>query len=316
MIFTLEWCIYNIVTIFIVITIVTLCVTGFFIYRRHKKYGLGPRYLSILYIDGLNIKSIGNILCIIGIILAILGLLYPWYTISYDISALNISQEFRTTGMTDLLKLDGLDGLQVKIPGQNGFTPLGAVAIPFSVFIAIGIIFMIIATIGIYHSKKLGRKYIWKGIRLLIPIILILVAIIALGGIVKSVIGENQGADSMTQVLNEISSSPFGGERTFNVGLDQGVTASIDISWGLGLGAILLLLSGIIIIISGILEIMANTQFFTTKIPIEKLSKKVKSAQTPQPVQPAPKEGKFCTECGKNLTEKDTFCTNCGKKVK
>ncbi|RKX95282.1 MAG: hypothetical protein DRP55_10440, partial [Spirochaetes bacterium] len=72
--FIFEWFLYNFVTIFVVLTVVSLGVILYRIYRRHKKYGLGPRVVSMLYIDGFNLKSIGNILCFVGIIVAIVGL--------------------------------------------------------------------------------------------------------------------------------------------------------------------------------------------------------------------------------------------------
>ena len=75
--FILEWFVYNFVLLFFLVTVLSLLLIGFFIYRRHKKYGLGPRIISLLYIDGMNVKSIGNILCILAIILAILGLMFP-----------------------------------------------------------------------------------------------------------------------------------------------------------------------------------------------------------------------------------------------
>ena len=72
--FTLELLVYNLVTIFIIIACVIIALMLFFIYRRHKKYGLGPRFVSMFYINGINYHSIGNILCIIAIIMAFIGL--------------------------------------------------------------------------------------------------------------------------------------------------------------------------------------------------------------------------------------------------
>ena len=92
--FLLEWIVYNFVTLFIITTIASLAFIIFRIYRRHKKTGLGPRIVSILYIDGLNFKSIGNIMCIVGIIVALFGLINPWYGVSIDIDI----PDYRTTG--------------------------------------------------------------------------------------------------------------------------------------------------------------------------------------------------------------------------
>ena len=327
-IFMLEWFIYSFVMIFIAITIIMFAITGFLIYRRHKKYGLGPRIVSLLYIDGINLKSIGNIVCIIGIVLIILGLIYPWYQISYDTSALDISEEFKTSGLTELLKIDGVSGIQIVIPGQNGFSPLGTLSIPFSVMFGISLIFLIVITIGISYSKKLGSKYITRGIRFLIPVILIIIVMMTLGAVIPSdIAGNDEVSGSISNILNSVSNSPFGNEQTFNIDVGDGLFAPLKLSWGLGAGAWYLLIGGIVLIISGILEKIANTQFFKTKIPIP--GKKNQVMQTPQkpnqPQLPDPSKKKkqkkektkenFCSQCGSELEENATFCINCGNRL-
>ena len=288
--FLLEWFVYNFITIFIIITLLLFALNGFLIYRRHKKHGLGPRIVSILYIDGLNLKSIGNILCIVGIFIAIFGLLYPWYQVSYDTSALGISEEFRTFGMTQLMEIDGVNGIQIIIPGQNGFSPLGTISIPFSLVLGVSLIFLIVTTIGVAYSKKLGGKYIWRSIRLLIPILLILFVIMLLGSIISSeIIGSNEASDSIVNVLNSISSSPLGSEETFNIGVGNGLYAPLKMKWGLGLGGQLLLLAGAIIIIAGILELISRKTFFEEKIyekPHKKKLLKLRKSKEPELTEP------------------------------
>jgi hypothetical protein len=275
------------------------------------------------------LHSIGNILCIVGIILAFIGLFNPWYTISYEATgSILTGSSFQTEGMVDLLSFDGINGFRVSIPGASGPIPMGSLVFPFSIFIAIGLIFMIIATVGIPLSKKLGTKYIWRGIRLLFPFILILVFIILLGSIVHEMEGGSGASSYIEEIIDPLISSPFGGQSSTSFGISAG-TAQVNLQWGLGIGAWLLLFAGIIILISGILEIIANTQFFVTKIP---LPGKAISKTPPQPApmfqppppqpqaqeQTAPKKkskGSFCTECGTELGDKATFCTECGKKT-
>ncbi|MEF8879226.1 MAG: hypothetical protein V5A64_02385 [Candidatus Thermoplasmatota archaeon] len=274
--FTLEWLIYNFVTIFLLFTFLVLALILFFIYRRHKKYGLGPRICSILYIDGINLKSIGNILCIIGIIVALVGLFNQWYSVSYSI----ISEggelgAFETEGMQDLLTIDGLKGVQMTIPGEEGPMPMGSFILPFSLFIGIGLFFFILRSIGISRSKKLGKKYIWRGIKTMLPIIFILVAIVALGSIVSSNIGAVGGENFTLDLVDSFSSSPFKG--TENVELPgENFTAQLEIKWGLGLGGQLLLSSGLIFIAAGIIEVISKSDFFETKTSVNKKSKKKK----------------------------------------
>jgi hypothetical protein len=327
MLFTLEWFLYNFVTIFILITLAILALLIFRIYRRHKKYGLGPRIVSMLYINGFNLHSIGNILCIVGIILAFIGLFNPWYVVSYGVSGTGISETFQTEGMTELFNFDGINGLQITVPGADGPTPVGSLVIPFSLFIGIGLIFLIIATIGIPLSKKLSGKYIWRGIRLIIPFIIIVIVIAAMSSFIPSVSPTGDtGTNYAQDILNSIADSPFGGESNTVIS-ESGVSGQINFQWGLGIGIWLLLIAGIILLIAGILELMSKTQFFATKMPLPGQVQPSMPGQQPPvpPTQPpadkkkAPPKGKskatFCGECGTKLEENATFCVKCGKKL-
>jgi hypothetical protein len=323
--FILEWIFYNFVMIFIIVAIITLCVLGFRIWKRRKKHGLGPRIVSFFYIDGLNLKSIGNILCIIGIIIAIFGLFNTWYVVSYDFSSNGDLAEYETSGMTDVMKIDGIDGIEITVPGGNGPVPVGTASLPFSFFIAIGLIFLIIAVIGISHSAKLGRKYLWRGIKLLIPVVLIVIVMMMLSSIIPAdAIPVDPGETDVTEILNSISGSPSGGEQTFIIKAYEGQDYPLKLKWGFGLGAILLLFSAIILLVAGALEISANTQLFTPKTPAEPAKKPKKGKQPPEEPKesPKPKEASkkkaatdVCPECGGKLRKNAKFCTKCGKKL-
>jgi len=54
MLFNLEWFLYNFIMIVILIALLSLAVIGARVYLRNKKYGLGPRIVSMFYIDGFN----------------------------------------------------------------------------------------------------------------------------------------------------------------------------------------------------------------------------------------------------------------------
>ncbi len=331
MLFTLEWFMYNFIIIFIGVSLVIIALMAFRIYRGHKKYGLGPRIFSMLYINGFNLHSIGNILCFLGIIIAFIGLVNPWYHVSYGVSGEGITETFQTQGMVNLLKFDGINGLQITVPGTEGPIPMGSFVLPFSLFIAIGLIFLIIITIGIPLSKKLGSKYIWRGIRVVIPFILILIAIMAISSAIPPMpVEASAGTNYAQDILNSISGNPLGGQTTTYVA-ESGVTGQIDVQWGLGLGGWLLLIAGIIIIIAGILEFMAKTQFFATKIPMggqmppgmqippTQAISSPKSKESKKPSKHKSQKGDhkamFCPECGGELDEKSSFCMKCGKKV-
>jgi len=331
-IFMLEWFFYNFLLIFVLISIAIIAFMVFRIYRRHKKYGLGPRIVSILYIDGFNLHSIGNILCFVGIIIAVFGLFNPWYTVSYSATGTGVTETFHTEDLVDLLSLDGFNGLQINIPGASGPVPMGSFVIPFSLIILIGLIFMIISTIGISLSKKLGGKYIWRGVKLIIPFILIVALLIALSSLVPSMAGGEESS-YIEDIIGPLKSSPIGGESSTTI-IESDVSAQINLSWGVGMGAWMLLISGIVMIVAGILEVFSKHQFFVTKIPLPGKAQPTPQQQNypppppppSQPHEPDKKKGKkkekkiksgdtVCSECGAKLDEGSKFCDECGNKV-
>ena len=165
----------------------------------------------------------------------------------------------------------------------------------------------------------------------------------SIGGLVSDVAGGGAGSNEVTNIFSSISSSPFGGQQTFQFS-SEGFTVSVPMSWGLGLGAQLLLFAGILLLIAGILEIMAKTQFFATKIPLPGQAPPIKGYQPPAPppqqppiqqtpppppppAQPQPAEPKkkspqkktktpkFCPNCGVPLEQDATFCVKCGHQL-
>jgi len=266
------------------LTAVSISLIAFRIYRRHKKHGLGPRIISMFYIDGFNIKSIGNILCILAIIIAVIGLFNSWYVVSTNMNV----ESFETSGMVNMISIDGIDGVKINfLDPSSGPVQLGSFAIPFSLFIGIGLVFLVLATVGISSSKKLGRKYITRGIKLLIPIVIILVIIMQLGAIpFGSMAGE--GADeTIEEILSSISSSPISGQMTIPVSESE-VGGQIVFQWGLDLGGQLLLVAAIVFFIAGIMETTAKTSFFEKRVSDK--SKKSKSEKSPEDLQKIPKE--------------------------
>jgi len=85
-----------------------------------------------------------------------------------------------------------------------------------------------------------------------------------LSGIVSS---DSFGSDNfIVGLLSKISSNPTGGTY-YSQNVFPDVTGDISFKWGLGSGAIYLIISGIILLVAGILEIAAKKDFFQPKIP-------------------------------------------------
>lgn len=249
LILKIEWFFYNFVLIFLILTLLSLSIILFSIYLRYKK--TGKKSLFLASIDGINAKSIGNILCIIGIVIAFLSLLFPWYNAFVDVQ----TGSYKTPGMVKIISIDGIDGIKVNLMEKNsGLIQLFSFPIPFSYVIGIGIILFILSCIGIIESGKAGKKYISRGIKLIIPFVLILIVAILI-----SKFASNQSMElkyGVKEIMAEISSSPLGGDET----LLLPEYGSLHLKWGIDIGAIMLLISGIILIIAGIIEIMAKEE--------------------------------------------------------
>jgi len=262
--FTINWVVYNFVLLFLLYIAVRIAIKGIMIAKTAKTKGLGPRVFSLLYIDGLNAKSLGNILCIVSIIIALLALFQPWYYINANIEVLGIS----TGGTTTIVLIDGFNGVLVNWFLGNGVTQMFGLGIPFSVLLGLGFLVFALATIGISNTSIAGRKYILRGIMNAVPVIVLLVVVMQLTGIVDSVapVLSNQmppqALGEAQDVFEAIGGSPFGG--SFSKSLDYGIPGrqSIDFSWGMGTGAYMLLVSAVLGVIAGFLEITARATLF------------------------------------------------------
>jgi len=253
----LEFVLYHFITIFIAITLISIGLLSYRLYRRKQTSGLGPRFFSFFYIDGFNKHSIGNILFFVGIIIAIIGLVLPWYGISGSIE----SEGYTTEGMVDFLQIDGIEGIQITYPGANGPIAVGSFIIPFALLIGIGFIFTIFKSIGIAESKKLGKLFLWRGIGLITPFILLIIVIFSLGGIIQSAVPDTAGSTDVTTLFSSLSQRPLGGSEMVTVE-ESGVSGTIELVWGLGLGGYLLLIAGAVLICAAVALIMAKKTFY------------------------------------------------------
>jgi len=160
--------------------------------------------------------------------------------------------------------IDGLKGIQINLlDPTTGPVQFGSFLLPFSLLIA--------------RSSKLGAKYLWRGVKLMVPILIIIAIILLSSFAVSSISGlsgeaGDAGSEIIVDVMNALSSSPGGGQESIAV-QTEGISGQIDMQWGLGLGGTLLLAAGLILVIAGIMEPVAKTSFFETKVPEKKLLK-------------------------------------------
>jgi hypothetical protein len=254
--FIAEWFVYNFMAFLILFTFIAVLLLAVAIVRRHRRTGLGPRYFSMLYIDGFNVHSIGNVLCIVGLILTVAAVFLPWYTVSgrFSVFGVNIVQD-------RLLTIDAFQGLQANFPSAQGPVSLGSLVIPIAYIVLIGTVLLVLGTVGLSRSRKLGLRYVGRGIRLLLPLILILVFAMLLGqlaGLVPVSVPEAKGPATAT--LNAISKAPFQGTLDTTVPDFPGSTMAV--SWQLGWGVYFLVFAAIVFFIAGLLEIASKKTFY------------------------------------------------------
>jgi len=313
--FMIELLLYNFVVILIVIAILVLVITILLIYRKHKKYGLGPRVMSIFYIDGLNLHTIANIMFFIALLFAIIGLFNNWYSVSANID----TEIYQTTEMLDIIRMDGINGMKIYMPTEYGPVPMGSAVLPFAYIFLIGFVFMFLSTIGINKSSKLGRKYLLKGIRFILVVVILVVSLMLIGNF----IGGGESEESLVGIgglLKSISGNPVGGSYTIMASDFQLESGSIEFQWGLGLGMILILISGILFLVAGILAIVDGKEFFKLKTPKAKRQiitttsnqKPVENVENKNAVEEKPK---FCPSCGAKLENNTKFCHECGNRI-
>ena len=265
--FGLNWIVYNFILVFSLIIVVTLIICGFGILKKHRSTGLGPKKVSMLYVDKFDLKSMGNILGMVSIIVAIFALFYPWYYINADVATSGIS----TGGTVNLVSIDGLNGVLVNWFMSEGIIQMFGLAIPFSIIIGAGFALFILSTVGLNSSSKLGRKYISRGIRNAVPVIIILIVIVLLGSIVSLIAPGLSGQlppealSEATDIFNAIGKSPLSGELSKDISQSAGSPQTINLAWGMGSGGYMLIASAAIGMIAGVLEIIAHTQFFKSK---------------------------------------------------
>jgi cytochrome b subunit of formate dehydrogenase len=125
----------------------------------------------------------------------------------------------------------------------------------------------VLSTVGISQSRKLGKKYLLRGVRLLVPFLLILIFILALASVIPVLTPASlKGNTDVQQAMGAISAAPFDGRYTVQLsGVETG--GSVHLAWGFGVGAYLLLFSGILLIMAGFMEITVHEQFFEEKLP-------------------------------------------------
>lgn len=238
--FTLSWVAANFLLIFIGVTTALSIWKIWKIVKLKRKGGLRlPTLLKTKRV------SMGIALGIIGILLTAAGMFLPWYMVRANIQTTTIS----TQGEADLLVMDGQRGVLVNLlVTDRGLSPIFGLQIPFGIVLLVGIVFGILDIVGAEKAKGLGNKYLRGGITFFIIFIIIILFISQMASMLNS-LATTFGATlppEAAEMAQAIAQQPIQGAQTRNMG-DFG---TVDFSWGLGLGAYMLLAAAIVKIIA------------------------------------------------------------------
>jgi hypothetical protein len=232
------------------------------IVRLHRKGGL--RVKGFLKSRGV----IGLVLGIAAILVTIVGLFLPWYSISASSQSGPLAQQ----GGVELLNVDGIHGIRVNLflgsgsDSTSGFTPLFFLQIPFAILIAIGAVLLALDVIGVRSGKSLGRNFILGAFSSLLPFILIYVFISQLPAFIpfaSSLVPGQTLPSQFNSLVNSIAANPISGTSRQQFP----VVGSTTVNWGFGLGAYMFVFAAAIRIIAGF--IIRTTSELNKEVPTQ-----------------------------------------------
>lgn len=259
---TLEWFFSVFVWIYIGMLILLVLFVVWRIYRRRKMGGLIRPYLGMLDFKANKIRAASNSLALIALVIGVIAAFLPYYMVSMSID----SPYLTTEGFQDLLVIDGMNGLMINtLDPEVGLVQLTALPIPLSILLITPLIFLLLGTIGV-SDAKIARKYLTRGIVMLLPVIIILLVIASLSSLYVYFPEEVTGVDDAKEVFDIVAASPFSGSEDVHLP-ESGETAQVR--WGLGIGGYLLIVTSVLLLIAAALRFRSKEQAY----PFEKTMK-------------------------------------------
>lgn len=186
-----------------------------------------------------------------AIVITLIALFLPWYTISASSDTGPLAKQ----GGVTLMTINGISGLQVNMflgsgESTSGFRNLFSAQFPFLLIFLAGLVLLALDIIGVKSGKKLGNKFIFGAITSLFPFILIFAFIMILPTFLpwaSALVPGQQIPPQVDTMVHAVAGNPVYGtnSQTFPV---VGYTT---VSWGFGIGAYLFLVAAIMRIVAG-----------------------------------------------------------------
>ena len=249
----LNWFLANLLLIFIVVLLVFLLVKVVRLALLNRKTGLGRKMWPYAHLRPVDRKSVGMIVAVVGLVVGLVAFLLPWYSVSVDANAPGF---LVTNGPEDLIRVDGIAGVTLNPMRPDRTTvQVNVLPLPIGLMLAITTAYFFLRVAGTKTARRLGAKFIVKGVVAALPFLLVLlIASIALPALSGG--GDDPGSLGVNEFLGPVAASPFGGSNTISV-----TGGSATIAWGLGIGAWLLLVSALLMIVAGVLTMSQNYAF-------------------------------------------------------
>jgi hypothetical protein len=244
--FILAWLVANFLLLFVIYVVIRAAWKIVGIVRLHRKGGL----LVKKFLKGRG--SIGLALGIVAIVIMVMALFLPWYSIT----ASSDSGPLAKQGGVTLITIDGINGMQVNLfmgPGgdsTSGYSSLFFMQIPFAILIGVGVVLLVLDLIGVKNGKNIGRKFILGAITSLLPFILIFLFMTQLPSFLPFASGLVPGQSIPPQLdtmVHAIAGNPVYG--TTSQQFDIIGTTTVD--WGFGIGAYLFLVAAVVRVAAG-----------------------------------------------------------------
>ena len=254
----IEMLLSNLPFIMLALLIIPIALMVRRVVKKRRTGELRPPFIYLLDIRGKDLRSIGNLLAVIGLVLGLVAAFLPFY----EASVYAKTGPYATDGYERVLLIDGISGIHVNTLDANaGVVQVGAFPIPIWMFIVVSILAFIISTVA-REPRKAGRKYIAHGIEFMVPLIVMILIIGSIGSLAGSSDGPG-GDDSIRTVLKTISANPLGGEKLVPTS-DFG---SVSLRWGIGVGAYLFVLAGAILVVAGVLQFASRKDERLSNVP-------------------------------------------------
>lgn len=304
--FLLNFLLFYFVLLFAVYMIIRVAIKSVWIFKHYKRGELQVRQLLS------SSFAVWLILGIVGTVIVFFGIMASWYSVSGDIQG----SEVQTQGAIPLMDIDGMSGMQVNTLQKGaGMTTIFNAKVPFGLLVLAGVIFTILDLIGARSGKGVGLRYVLGGIMPIVAFVFIIVAVAALGSLVSGItpmLGQEGIPTETMGLVNSVAASPLsGGYRGYIGGY------ALDIRWGLGLGAYLMLIGGIIKIIAGMAMVASAPKSTLQTLPPVNHSVVVQYSQQAPYYNPAESQIRVrqCTKCGSYAQNGDSFCQVCGTRM-